>query len=90
MSDTNEPSGASGGSLAWIPVVGGPMDGQTLPSSTARFLNVPDSRDMVTAIVDGEVRMFFGQHTYEMKCYASGGERWSQWEHVGYKPPEVN
>jgi hypothetical protein len=70
-----------------LPVVGGPLDGQTLPSSTARFLNVPDARDMVTAIVDGEVRLFFGQHTYEMKCYARDGDQWHQWEHVSYEPP---
>ena len=72
-----------------VPVVGGPLDGKTLPASTARFLNVPDARDMVTAIVDGEVRLFFGQHTYEMKCHARDGDQWRQWEHVSYEPPKT-
>lgn len=52
-----------------VPVIGGPMHGQTLAWSTARYLNVPDSRDTVTVVRDGEAVTLFGQHTYELKCY---------------------
>jgi hypothetical protein len=72
-----------------VPVVGGPLDGKTRPWSTSRLLMVPDARDMVTVIADGEARTLFGQHTYELKCYAKGGEKKCQWEHVSYEPPEA-
>ena len=70
-----------------VPVVGGPLDGQTRAWSTAQFLNVPDAKDMVTVVQDGEARTLFGQHTYELKCYAKGEERKYQWEHVSYEKP---
>ena len=44
---------------------------------------------MVTVVRDGEAHTLFGQHTYELKCYAKGDERKYQWEHVGYEKPEV-
>jgi len=72
-----------------VPVVGGPLDGQTRAWSTARFLNVPDTKDMATVVQDGEAMTLFGQHTYELKCYARAGGKVYQWEHVGYKKPEV-
>jgi hypothetical protein len=72
-----------------VPVVGGPLDGQTLAWSTARFLNVPDAKDMAMVVQDGEAITLFGQHTYELKCYARGRERKHQWEHVSYEKPEV-
>lgn len=68
--------------------VGGPLDGQARAWSTARFLNVPDAKDMVTVVQDGEARTLFGQHTYELNCYAKDGEKVYRWDYVGYKPPE--
>jgi hypothetical protein len=72
-----------------VPVVGGPLDGQTRDLSMPRFLMIPDAKDMVNVLVDGELRTLFGQHTYELKCYAKDGEKKYQWEHISYKPPEV-
>lgn len=72
-----------------VHVIGGPLDGQTLPWSTARFLNVPDSKDMVTVVREGESMTLFGQHTYELKCYAKEGKKFYRWQHVGYQKPEV-
>ena len=71
-----------------VPVVGGPLDGETWPYSSSQFLLVPDGIDTVTVVRDGEAMTLFGEHTYEMKCYAnSANERKHQWEYVGYKPP---
>lgn len=72
-----------------VPVIGGPLHGQTRAWSTARFLNVPDSQDMVTVVRGGETVTLFGQHTYELKCYAKEGEKFYRWEHIGYQTPEV-
>ncbi len=72
-----------------VPVVGGPLDGKTWPYSSSQFLLVPDGIDTVTVVRDGEAVTLFGEHTYEMKCYAtSENERKHQWEYVGYKPPK--
>lgn len=73
-----------------VPVVGGPLDGKTLRWSTARFMQVPDCADMVSGVRNGEPYTLFGQHTYEMKCYARpDGEVMYRWEHVEYRKPEV-
>lgn len=74
-----------------IPVIGGPLDGQTFRlRSTASRMIVPDSADMIAGIKDGEPYTLFGQHTYEIKCYAKAdGKIFYQWEHVGYQKPEV-
>lgn len=72
-----------------IPMVGGPKDGETYRWSTASRLMIPDSRDMkhkVTA--DGSVVTIFGEHTYQLNCYAKGGEQEWRWEYVGYEPPK--
>lgn len=73
-----------------MPVIGGPLDGQThrlrLPASK---MVVPDSADMIHGSRDGEPYTLFGQHMYELKCYAKDGETRYQWEHVGYQKPEV-
>ena len=71
-----------------VPVIGGPLDGQTARLRlTASRMIVPDSADMIYGIKDGEPYTLFGQHTYELKCYANGSERKYQWEHVCYTPP---
>jgi hypothetical protein len=71
-----------------IPVVGGPFDGQAYWFSSARFLHMPSAQDAVTVVRDGEALTLFGEHIYEMKCYAQDGEKSHRWDHVGYKPPE--
>ena len=71
-----------------VPVIGGPLDGQThrLRLTASKWI-VPDSADMIHGVKDGEPYTLFGQHIYELKCYAKGGERVYQWEHVGYQKP---
>ena len=73
-----------------VPVIGGPLDGQThrLRLTASKWI-VPDSADMIHGIKDGEPYTLFGQHIYELKCYVKDGEKWYQWEHVGYQKPEV-
>lgn len=73
-----------------VPVIGGPLDGQThrLRLTSSRMI-VPDSSDVIHGIKDGEPYTLFGQHTYELKCYAKDGERLYRWEHIGYQKPEV-
>lgn len=75
-----------------VPVIGGPLDGQThrLRLTASKWI-APDSADMIHGIKDGEPYTLFGQHIYELKCYASvkDGEKRYQWEHVGYQKPEV-
>jgi hypothetical protein len=71
-----------------IPVVGGPFDGQAYWFSSARFLHMPSAQDAVTVVRDGEALTLFGEHIYEMKCYAQDGEKSHRWEYVGYKPPD--
>jgi len=72
-----------------IPVIGGPLDGQTyrLRTAGARLL-VPSDADVIHGIKDGEPYTLFGQHTYELKCYANDGEKFYRWEHVGYQKPQ--
>ena len=72
-----------------VPIVGGPLDGTTRPWSTARFLNVPTARGMVTVMRDGEAVTLFGTYTYDLKCYAKDGEKSYRWEYVSYEPPKV-
>lgn len=73
-----------------VPVVGGPLDGQTYPLSTAMFLSVPDAKDRVDVVQDGEVRTLFGYHTYALHCYRNGGGYRYQWRHFRYeKPPQL-
>lgn len=71
-----------------VPVVGGPLDGQTsrlrLPGS---IMLVSDSADMIHGSKDGEPYTICGQHIYKLKCYAKDGEERYQWEHVGYQRP---
>lgn len=44
---------------------------------------------MIHGIKDGEPYTLFGQHIYELKCYVKDGEKFYQWEHIGYQKPEV-
>jgi hypothetical protein len=73
-----------------VPVIGGPLDGQThrLRLTCSKML-VSDSADMIHGIKDGEPYTIFGQHIYELKCHTKYGEKFYQWEHVGYQKPEV-
>lgn len=73
-----------------VPVIGGPLDGQThrLRLAASKWI-VPDSADMIHGIKDGEPYTLFGQHMYELKCYAKDGEKRYQWEYVGYQKPKV-
>jgi hypothetical protein len=73
-----------------VPVIGGPLDGQThrLRLTASKWI-VPDSADMIHGIKDGEPYTLFGHHIYEMKCYVKDGEKFYQWEHIGYQKPEV-
>jgi hypothetical protein len=71
-----------------VKFVGGPKDGEEYPWTTARAVVIPDAKDMIQFIdEDGETGTLFGEHTYEMKCYA--GPILSHWqlEYVCYKPP---
>lgn len=38
---------------------------------------------------DGESGTVFGEHTYEMKCYANGEKREYRLEYVDYKPARL-
>jgi len=72
-----------------VKFVGGPKDGEDHPWTTARWVSIPDAKDMIHVVYDdGETGTLFGGHTYEMKCYATGPimRHW-QLEYVGYKPP---
>jgi hypothetical protein len=73
-----------------IPVIGGPLDGQTarLRLTGSRLL-VPDSSDIIHGIKYGEPYTLFGHHIYEVKCYVNDGEKFYRYEHVGYSPPIV-
>ena len=75
-----------------VKFVGGPKDGEDYPWTTSRFVIVPDATEMIHYICgDGESGTLFGQHTYEMKCYAkfdaSGYQREYKLEYAGYAPP---
>jgi hypothetical protein len=72
-----------------VKFVGGPKDGDDCPWTTARWVSIPDAKDMIHVVyADGETGTLFGEHTYEMKCYATGPllKHW-QLEYVVYKPP---
>jgi hypothetical protein len=72
-----------------VKFVGGPKDGEEYAWTTARWVTIPDAKDTIHVVYgDGETGTLFGEHTYEMKCYATGPllKHW-QLEHVGYKPP---
>lgn len=69
---------------------GGPKDGEDYSWTTCRFVGVPDSRDMIYyQSTDGESGTVFGEHTYEMKCYANGEKREYRLECVDYKPARL-
>ena len=71
-----------------VPFVGGPKDGDEYPWTTSRYVVVPDARDRVSFVDDdGLIATRFGEHTYEMKCYARGDERKYLLEYVGYRKP---
>jgi hypothetical protein len=72
-----------------IPMIGGPKDGETYKWTTATTLIVPDAKDRI-AKPDGHggIVTIFGEHTYEMKCYAKDGEKAYRWDYVGYEPPQ--
>lgn len=72
-----------------VQFVGGPLDGRHYGWTTARYVNVPDAKDMIHVWVDrwGEMTTLFGEHTYEMKAYRRGDECRHQLEYVGYKKP---
>jgi hypothetical protein len=73
-----------------VKFVGGPKDGEEYPWTTARAVVIPDAKDMIQFIdEDGETGTLFGEHAYEMKCYAKGDERTYRLEYVGYKPPAL-
>lgn len=73
-----------------VPFVGGPKDGETYGWTTAKWVNIPDAREMMHVIYgSGETGTIFGSHTYEMKCYAKDGERLYRLEYVGYEPPKL-
>jgi len=72
-----------------VKFVGGPKDGEDYPWTTASRVTIPDAKDTIQVVYgDGETATLFGEHTYEMKCYATGPllKHW-QLEYVGYKPP---
>lgn len=72
-----------------IPFVGGPLDGETYKWTTARFVLVPDAKDMVTYYDEqrDEMVTLFGRHTYEMKCFGNGGKATYRLEHLKYEKP---
>jgi hypothetical protein len=70
--------------------VGGPKDGEDYPFTTARFVQIPDAKDMIHVIYpDGDTGTLFGQHTYEVKCYAGPILKHWQLEYAGYKEPKL-
>jgi len=72
-----------------VPVVGGPKDGSTFAWLAQRFWVIPDAKDRIAVVLDdGSLGYAFGEHTYELKCYAKGTDRKYQWEYVGYNPPQ--
>ncbi len=73
-----------------IRFVGGPCDGEDYAWTTARWVTIPDAKDTIHVIyADGETGTLFGQHTYEMKCYAKSdfSDRKYQLEYIGYEKP---
>ena len=71
-----------------VPMVGGPKDGDTYPWSTASRLLIPDARDMKQKVTADGVVTIFGEHTYQLNCYAKSGQEVWRWEYVGYEPPK--
>jgi hypothetical protein len=73
-----------------VKFVGGPKDGEDYPWTTCRFVSIPDARDMIHFVsADGESGTIFGEHTYEMKCYANGDQREYRLEYVDHKPARL-
>ena len=74
-----------------VPVIGGPLDGQDYPWTTARVVLIPDASDMIHAYNRewGESVTLFGEHRYEMRCYARDGKKSYQLEHAGYTKPSL-
>lgn len=72
-------------------VIGGPLDGQTYRWTTARFVVIPDAADTLTVYMPewNHTVTLFGEHTYEVKCYARGRRRQYRLEHVGYRKPTL-
>lgn len=72
-----------------VPMVGGPKDGETYRWSTASRLMIPDACDRKQKVAeDGSVVTLFGEHAYQLNCYAKDGETEWRWEYVGYEPPK--
>lgn len=74
-----------------VPFVGGPMDGQDYQWTTSNAVIIPDAADTIMAYSPkwGETVTLFGEHRYEMRCYAKGDERKYQLEHVSYTKPTL-
>ena len=74
-----------------VQFVGGPMHREWHPWTTARWVLVPDSQDWVTGFDPERNELFtlFGEHRYEMRCYAKDGEKVYRLEHVEYKKPTL-
>jgi hypothetical protein len=71
-----------------VPFVGGPKDGDVYTRTAARFVVVPDASDRLSFVdAEGHIATRFGEHTYEMNCYARGEERRYQLDYVGYRKP---
>lgn len=72
-----------------VPFVGGPLDGKDYEWTTSNAVLVPDAADRIFGYDPKADRWctLFGEHTYEMKCYAKDGEKRYQLEHAGYKKP---
>jgi hypothetical protein len=74
--------------MTQVAFVGGPKNGEFYPTLTARWLNIPDARDMVNKVTPDGVVTLFGSHTYEMACYRmANGEKTYRLEYRGYKKP---
>lgn len=69
-----------------VPVVGGPLDGQTRAWSPRDTLVIPDSSYVVAGVTqDGDTYEIFAEHTYKLRCYAKGGKITYRWEYFSFK-----
>lgn len=72
-----------------VPVVGGPKDGESWRWATANTITIPDAKDRIDKMTPDGIVTIFGQHTYRLNCYAKSGEKFYQWDYVGYEPPSA-
>lgn len=69
-----------------VPVVGGPIDGQTRALSPSDTLVIPDSSYFAAVVTqDGDAYEIFAEHTYKLRCYAHGGKMTYRWEYFSFK-----